>query len=656
MLKEGISYTEAIKVALSGEVQGFERLYDLSKSAVLSTIYSKLSSTEKHIGEDIFQDTYMTAFQKLESIKEPEKFQSWITTIARNKCLDYFRRTKNVNFGDLENDDSENSYIDDVLLVDDIQPGPSVVADREEISEIMAIILDSIPDAQRICLSLNYLDGLSASEISEELGMNINTVKSNLRYGKIAVEKEVENYHSKGYKLFSVSPLALLIYYQKNLGLFITDVPEFTFTDKSYVSSKVAHSEVERISLKQKISNLSPIGRVMATSLTAVAVVVTGITTTHLLNSKVEDRTPVVPPVSELVPEVIPEVKDEEEGKNYEIILNDIEGETFIDYLEKQNIIITTKGTKTRVYSRDGSMIEIEGVAKSYWYVDWFGGTEEPANLSDYDGYFGLYMGDESIQAVGFKDNANVLEPLGPGDAPIMGGEVGNYKVILYNRADDLFYEFSGDPSYRVKLEILESINFPENPTPVYEISDLEMGSTESNIYFTGKMGILSNSIGEGWNPDERLIFDTVAQKNKHDDVGEFLPVILDGKLGLVDNKGEIVVDPQYDLPNKEEIVVGHFYETEHNVPYSMRAESSTYPHKYNIHGNNELFPYKYDLGNYNLNQKTMGYIPVGRNEKTILINQDNKIIDGGWDKILIMSNESFIVFKDGGFSTIKVN
>lgn len=215
MLKEEISYTEAIKEALNGEVQGYEKLYDLSKSAVLSTIYSKLSSTEKHKGEDIFQNTYINAFQNLESVKEPEKFQSWITKIARNNCFDYFRKTKDVNFSDLENDGSESSYIDDVLLVDSIQPGPSVLADREEISEIMAIILDSIPDAQRICLSLNYLDGLSASEISKELGMNINTVKSNIRYGKIAVEKEVINYHSKGYKLFGLSPLALLIHYQK---------------------------------------------------------------------------------------------------------------------------------------------------------------------------------------------------------------------------------------------------------------------------------------------------------------------------------------------------------------------------------------------------------------------------------------------------------
>ena len=81
--------------AKNGNKKAFDKLYKLTSNDVWFTCVSLLKDEEN--AKDIMQETYITAFLKLDTLKDEEKFCGWLTTIATNKsknkmeavCLDY---------------------------------------------------------------------------------------------------------------------------------------------------------------------------------------------------------------------------------------------------------------------------------------------------------------------------------------------------------------------------------------------------------------------------------------------------------------------------------------------------------------------------------------------------------------------------------------
>lgn len=68
----------------------FEILLNECKNAVDRFVWFKLSS--KADADDVLQDTYLTTFQKFDTLADKSHFKAWIISIARNKCNDYYRR------------------------------------------------------------------------------------------------------------------------------------------------------------------------------------------------------------------------------------------------------------------------------------------------------------------------------------------------------------------------------------------------------------------------------------------------------------------------------------------------------------------------------------------------------------------------------------
>ncbi len=141
----------------------FEILLNECKNAVERFVWFKLSS--KADADDILQDTYLTAFQKFDTLADKSHFKAWIISIARNKCNDYYRRkAKSVD-----------------VSIDELTEQP-LTASRYGYVEQHDVYdtLESLSENDKQIIDLFYIQGYTQSEIAQRLDIPIGTVKSRL--------------------------------------------------------------------------------------------------------------------------------------------------------------------------------------------------------------------------------------------------------------------------------------------------------------------------------------------------------------------------------------------------------------------------------------------------------------------------------------------
>lgn len=141
----------------------FEILLNECKNAVDRFVWFKLSS--KADADDVLQDTYLTAFQKFDTLADKSHFKAWIISIARNKCNDYYRRkAKSVD-----------------VSIDELTEQP-LTASRYGYVEQHDVYdtLESLSENDKQIINLFYIQGYNQSEISQRLNIPIGTVKSRL--------------------------------------------------------------------------------------------------------------------------------------------------------------------------------------------------------------------------------------------------------------------------------------------------------------------------------------------------------------------------------------------------------------------------------------------------------------------------------------------
>lgn len=145
----------------------FEILLNECRRVVERFVFYRISNIED--AEDILQETYLTAFQKFNTLKDKTQFKAWIIRIAKNKCNDYYRKSfKEPEFIEQNLEQlsvfSSNSGFDEQSLVWDT--------------------IKILSDKEREIISLYYFIGYSQEEISKRLKIPLGTVKSRLYNAK----------------------------------------------------------------------------------------------------------------------------------------------------------------------------------------------------------------------------------------------------------------------------------------------------------------------------------------------------------------------------------------------------------------------------------------------------------------------------------------
>lgn len=201
------SYTEAVQKAMKGDQEAYTYLYEETYTKCFYLARKFLNS--EHTAQDIVQDAYVKAFKSLDTLEDPEKFQSWIGTIVSNLAKNELKRRKVTLFSETENEDGQD--ISDTFVDDRVSVQPEIVMDQNETTRLMKEIIDTLTDEQRICVTMFYMEQMSVKEMASVLEVSENTVKSRLNYGRQKIKDKVLDLEKKGTKLYGLAPIPFFL-------------------------------------------------------------------------------------------------------------------------------------------------------------------------------------------------------------------------------------------------------------------------------------------------------------------------------------------------------------------------------------------------------------------------------------------------------------
>jgi RNA polymerase sigma-70 factor, ECF subfamily len=150
-----------VRSARSGDESAFALLYERYGRIVHGLLLARVSRDEV---EDLVQDVFLTAWRRLDDLRDPAAFGGWIAMIARNRATDAHRRA--AEFVELPTDLAGRG-------------GPS--EDMEAHAALDAI--RALPEAYRDTLMLRLVEGLTGPEIAERTGLTPASVRVNLHRG-----------------------------------------------------------------------------------------------------------------------------------------------------------------------------------------------------------------------------------------------------------------------------------------------------------------------------------------------------------------------------------------------------------------------------------------------------------------------------------------
>lgn len=178
---------ELVLSAKNGNKKAFDKLYELTSNDVWFTCVSLLKDEEN--AKDIMQETYITAFLKLDTLNDEQKFCGWITSIAVNKC-------KNKLKGKVE------YQIDDEVLIteaetDELMLPEEYITKAEKRKVLLQIMEDTLSFNQYQVVLMFYFNELSIAEIAQALEISEGTVKSRLNSSRAKMKTAIEDYENK---------------------------------------------------------------------------------------------------------------------------------------------------------------------------------------------------------------------------------------------------------------------------------------------------------------------------------------------------------------------------------------------------------------------------------------------------------------------------
>ncbi len=157
-----------LEKARQGDRAAFKAVVCLYQQKVFLLAYSMLRHREDAM--DIVQETFLRLYLKLGSYEREKNFQAWLFRIAKNLCIDYYRK----NYG--RRNELENSRrIEEINVVADDGPDNPV---SQDLRQVFSRSLEKLGNRQRLVFVMKHYNGLQYQEIAEVLKISPGTVKS----------------------------------------------------------------------------------------------------------------------------------------------------------------------------------------------------------------------------------------------------------------------------------------------------------------------------------------------------------------------------------------------------------------------------------------------------------------------------------------------
>jgi len=161
---------DLVRGAQAGDEAAFGALYDRYARVIHGLLLARVPRADV---DDLVQDVFLSAWNRLAVLREPAAFGGWLSTIARNRATDFHRRAPDV-----------------VELPSDLAAHDGTAARTEAIR--LLDVVRSLPEAYRETLVLRLVEGMTGPEIAERTGLTPASVRVNLHRGMKMLREKLE--------------------------------------------------------------------------------------------------------------------------------------------------------------------------------------------------------------------------------------------------------------------------------------------------------------------------------------------------------------------------------------------------------------------------------------------------------------------------------
>ena len=169
---------QLIHRVLSGDDAAFNTLIEKHQKSIHALVWRKVG--DFHYAEEITQDTFLRAYKKLSTLKNPHQFAGWLYVIANRLCLNWIRKQKPA----MQSLDAMSVKEIEKLSYEKYISEQRETQAHEHRYDIVKKLLAQLPESERTVLTLYYLGEMTTKEISKFLGVSINTITSRLQRGR----------------------------------------------------------------------------------------------------------------------------------------------------------------------------------------------------------------------------------------------------------------------------------------------------------------------------------------------------------------------------------------------------------------------------------------------------------------------------------------
>lgn len=190
---EGMTNEQLALLYVGGNNKAFDELLERTQSKIYAYIVFVVRNED--VANDIFQETFVKVITKLHEGRYTDsgKFMFWLTRIAHNAIMDWYRAIKSDHVVDLA-DDNNLSNLQGEEVCDSYRESEIV---NEQVKQDVKRMMEALPAPQREVVFMRYYQQLSFKEIAKLTGVSINTSLGRMRYAlmnlrKMAKEHQIE--------------------------------------------------------------------------------------------------------------------------------------------------------------------------------------------------------------------------------------------------------------------------------------------------------------------------------------------------------------------------------------------------------------------------------------------------------------------------------
>ena len=174
---------------LAGDADAFTTLVKKYEKQIHAFVWRRVK--DYHVAEEITQDTFLRAYEKLGTLRDPNRFSGWLYMIATRRFLTWFDE-KTVPMQSL--DAMSKAEVEALFYVQYMAEQIEKLATEKQ-REVVAYLLEKLPARERTAVVLHYLSEMTCEEIGDFLGVSANTVKSQLHRARKRLKKEAPIVH-----------------------------------------------------------------------------------------------------------------------------------------------------------------------------------------------------------------------------------------------------------------------------------------------------------------------------------------------------------------------------------------------------------------------------------------------------------------------------